>query len=87
MPQRFGFELRKLPVLKIKDQTSAGTLIPSGAARSYEASITLQPAQVIRFDFVADLSGGAFGDAYIFHLTQTRPDRQAEGGLTVVLVS
>jgi hypothetical protein len=47
----------------------------------------LQPAQVIRFDFSADLSGGAFGDAYIFHLTQTGAKRQAEGGLTVVLVS
>ena len=87
MPKRFGFQLGKFPLARIKDLTSPGTLIPPGEARRFDATITLQPAQVIRFDFSADLSGGAFGDAYIFHLTQTGAKRQAEGGLTVVLVS
>jgi hypothetical protein len=88
MPQKFGFELREFPDVEVNDRTRLGCLgTLLGGPRSYAASINLEPAQVIRFDFVADLSGGAFGDAYIFHLTQTGPDNRVEGGLTIVMVS
>ena len=87
-PQKFGFDLREFPDAEINDRTRPGCLgILTAGPPSYEAFLTLRPAQVIRFNFFADLAGSAFGDAHIFHLTQTGPGNQRQGGLTIVMVS
>ena len=87
-PQRFHFELREFPDAQINDQTKPGCLgILAGGKRYYEAGILLAPGQVTRFNFFADLSGSEFGDAHIFHLTQSSATRQREGGLTIVMVA
>ncbi|MDQ2975491.1 MAG: hypothetical protein M3R69_08785 [Acidobacteriota bacterium] len=85
---RFNFELRGFPGARINDQTKPGCLgILSGGKRYYEAGINLEVAQVTRFNFVADLSGSEFGDAHIFHLTQSSAKQPRQGGLTIVMVA
>lgn len=85
---RFAFEMSDFPDAAINDRTRLGCLGGLfGGRRSYEAQIKLRPQQVTRFNFQADLSGGSFGDAYIFHLTQNGADGRAQGGLTIVMVS
>jgi hypothetical protein len=87
-PQRFNFELRDFPDAQIRDQTKPGCLgILTGGSRYYEASINLAAAQVTRFKFSADLSGYEFGEAHIFHLTQSSATRPHQGGLTIVMVA
>jgi hypothetical protein len=54
---------------------------------SFEAKVNLRPGQLIHFNFGADLTGAALGDAYIFHLTQTGADGSPQGGLTVVMLA
>lgn len=87
-PQNFRFELREFPHAEINDQSRLGCLgILLGGKRSYQASITLEPAQLIRVPFQANLEGAAFGDAYIFHLTQFGEANDPQGGLTLVMVA
>jgi hypothetical protein len=83
-PRRFELRLREFPKAKVTDDTKGG-----GSKRppTYEAEITLEPAQVIALRFAADLSGAKLGDAYIFHLTQAGPEGQSQGGLTVVMMA
>ena len=85
---RFAFELREFPDVEIDDRTRLGCLgILAGGKRSYAATLSLPAAHVTNFNFSADLSGASFGEAHIFHLTQTGPDHRVQGGLTVVLIS
>jgi hypothetical protein len=87
-PREFWFELREFPGVEINDLTKPGCLaIWFSGKRRYEASIMLNAGQVIDFNFVADLQGSEFGDAYIFHLTQSGADNKPQGGLTLVMVS
>lgn len=87
-PRRFGFQLREFPDAVIDDRTRFSFLRRLvGGPRRYETTIKLDPGQLIRFNFTADLSAGGFGDAYIFHLTQVGSDRREQGGLTLVMVS
>jgi hypothetical protein len=79
-PRGFGFQIDARLKAKVKDGTKTRT-------PSYEAEMTLEAGQAIRFRFNADLAGGKLGDAHIFHLTQDRPDRRPEGGLTVVILA
>ena len=87
-PQGFSLGLRDFPHAEINDQTKPSLLATLlGRPRSYQAVITLAPGQLIRTNFMADLRGAEFGDAYIFHLMQFGSDRSPQGGLTVVLVA
>ena len=54
---------------------------------TYEAKVKLGRGRFINFAFIADLSKGKLGDAYIFHLTQRGSDRRPQGGLTIVMVA
>lgn len=54
---------------------------------AYEVDALLRPGQLTTLNFTADLSGASFGDAYIFHLTQSGADGRVQGGLTAVLLS
>jgi hypothetical protein len=88
-PLGFRFDLREFPDAKINDHTKLpGCLgLLAGGQRRFEASINLAANQVIHLHFVADLANSEFGDAFIFHLTQSGPDHQRQGGLTLVMVS
>ncbi|HKO63539.1 MAG TPA: hypothetical protein VJV03_20410 [Pyrinomonadaceae bacterium] len=87
-PRSFAFELYESPDAVINDRTKFSFLRRLfGGPRRYEATIKLDPGQLIRFNFSADLSGGKFGDAYIFHLTQVGSDRYEQGGLTLIMVA
>jgi hypothetical protein len=87
-PAKFSLELREFRDAHVNDQTRPGCLtILSGAKRYYEAGINLEANQVTRFTFVADLSGSEFGDAHIFHLTQSSAKQPRQGGLTIVMVA
>ena len=88
-PRAFRFELRDFPDAKIGDHsTPPGCLgLLLGGQRRFEASLRLDANQVANLHFVADLQNSEFGDAFIFHLTQTGPANQAQGGLTLVMVS
>jgi hypothetical protein len=87
-PNAFRFELREFPDAEIDDRSRLGCLgILLGGKRQFQAKIKLQPGQLIRPPFVADLQGASFGDAYIFHLTQFGQDHQPQGGLTLVMVA
>jgi hypothetical protein len=87
-PQGFKFELGEFPHAQINDRTKPGCLgILAGGSRYYEATINLAAAQVTRFNFIADLSGSEFGDAHVFHLTQSSAKQTRQGGLTIVMVA
>jgi hypothetical protein len=88
-PRGFRFELRNFPDAKISDHsTPQGCLgLLLGGQRKFEASLRLDANQVSSLHFVADLHNADFGDAFIFHLTQTGPAREQQGGLTLVMVS
>lgn len=79
-PRGFGFRFEGVKA-KAADRSR------SGRGRDYEAELALEPGQLIRFEFAADLRGGKLGDAHIFHLTQAGPDRRIQGGLTVVFLA
>jgi hypothetical protein len=87
-PRAFRFELRNFPDAKIRDHsTPQGCLgVLLGGQPRFEASLKLEANQVANLNFVADLQNAEFGDAFIFHLTQTGPARERQGGLTVVMV-
>ena len=80
-PHGFKFELRGFPKAEVTDH-SHGDGHPS-----FEARVVLAPAQFTHIKFVADLTGGHLGAGYIFHLTQTGVDGNAQGGLTLVMVA
>ena len=88
-PRAFRFELRDFPDAKITDHsTPQGCLaVLLGGQRRFEASLKLEANQVANLNFVADLQNAEFGDAFIFHLTQTGPASERQGGLTLVMVS
>ncbi|OLE53917.1 MAG: hypothetical protein AUG51_10665 [Acidobacteria bacterium 13_1_20CM_3_53_8] len=90
-PRGFKFLLPDFPKAEVTDRTRPGCLaglFGIGFRPSYEAKVELRPGQLISFTFLADLTGASFGDAYIFHLTQTgAADASAQGGLTIVMVS
>ncbi|MEO7971623.1 MAG: hypothetical protein ABI698_10020 [bacterium] len=88
-PRSFRFELRDFPNAKISDHsTPRGCLaLLSGGQRRFEASLSLAANQVASLHFVADLHNAEFGDALIFHLTQTGPAKERQGGLTLVMVA
>jgi len=87
-PQGFKFDLRDFPHAQINDRTKPGCLgILAGGSKYYEAIINLAAAQVTRFTFIADLSGSEFGEAHIFHLTQSSAKEPRQGGLTIVMVA
>jgi hypothetical protein len=88
-PRAFRFELRDFPDAKIVDHsTPQGCLgVLLAGQRRFEANLKLEANQVANLNFVADLQNAEFGDAFIFHLTQTGPANQRQGGLTVVMVS
>lgn len=88
-PRSFRFELRDFPDAKISDHsTPPGCLgLLLGGQRRFEASIKLAANQVAHLHFVADLANSEFGDAFIFHLTQTGPAKEQQGGLTLVMVT
>lgn len=88
-PRGFRFELRDFPDAKISDHsTPQGCLgLLLGGQRRFEASLRLDANQVANLHFVADLHNAEFGDAFVFHLTQTGPANQRQGGLTLVMVS
>jgi hypothetical protein len=83
-PRSFRFELKDFPDAKISDHsTPQGCLgLLLGGKRRFEASFRLAANQVANLHFVADLQNAEFGDAFIFHLTQTGPGHQRQGGLT-----
>ncbi len=54
---------------------------------TYEAKVKLARGRFVTFAFIADLSKGKLGDAYIFHLTQRGSDRRPQGGLTIVMLA
>jgi hypothetical protein len=56
-------------------------------ASTYATKIKLRPGQLTSLIFEADLTGASFGDAYVFHLTQTASDGRVQGGLTAVMLS
>ena len=76
-PRGFKFELPDFPKAEVNDKLRNG----------YEAKIQLKRGQFTNFTFMADLSKASFGDAYIFHLTQTGADGHAQGGLTIVMIA
>jgi hypothetical protein len=76
-PRGFKFELPDFPKAEVNDKLRNG----------YEAKIQLKRGQSTNFTFLADLSKASFGDAYIFHLTQTGADGHAQGGLTIVMIA
>ena len=89
-PQGFSFELRAFPRAEVTDNTKPGclgVLFGGKDQRSYDAQIEFKPGQFTRFSFIADLSGAALGDAYIFHLRQIGADKRDQGGLTIVMVA
>jgi len=89
-PQGFRFELRDFPHAEVNDNTKLGCLgllLGGKDRRSYDAQIEMRPGQLTRFNFIADLSGSDFGDAYIFHLRQIGEDKRDQGGLTIVMVA
>jgi len=88
-PRGFRFDLREFPDAEINDQTRPPGclgLLLSGQRR-FQAGITLAANQVVHLHFVADLTNAKFGDAFIFHLTQSGPAHERQGGLTLVMVS
>lgn len=88
-PRGFRFDLREFPDAKVSDQTRPpGCLgLLQGGQRRFAASINLAANQVVHLHFVADLANSQFGEAFIFHLTQTGLDKSRQGGLTLVMVS
>lgn len=87
-PRDFRFDLRELPDAEVNDQTKIGCLgILFGGKRFYEARVGLKAGQLINVGFEANLDGAEFGDAYIFHLTQTGSHGSPHGGLTLVMVA
>jgi len=80
-PSGFKFDLRDFPKSEVTDHSR------DGKDRSFEAQIKLTRAQFTYLKFVADLSGAQLGAGYIFHLSQTGADGQAQGGLTVVMMA
>jgi hypothetical protein len=78
-PRAFGFQFKD-----VKAKVADGT---KGRKPSYDAEIVLEPGELIRFGFGADLRGGKLGEAHVFHLTQEGPDRRPQGGLTVILLA
>jgi hypothetical protein len=89
-PQGFRFDLRDFPDAQVTDNTKLGCLgllVGGKDRRSYDAQIQFRPGQFTRFSFVADLTGAALGDAYIFHLRQIGVDNRDQGGLTIVMVA
>ena len=81
-PRRFEIRLRDFPKARVIDRTKGG----KQGAPSYEVEIVLEPAQLVEFRFVADLSGSKLGDAHIFHLTQVGAGNHVQGGLTVIML-
>ena len=73
----FGLELNDFPE----------AVISGGGPGGWEAAISMEPGQLSRFNFFADLSGASSGDAYIFHLSQSAADGRVQGGLTIVMVA
>lgn len=89
-PQGFRFELRDFPRAEVTDNTRLGCLgllLGGKDRRSYDAQIEFKPGQFTKFSFIADLTGAALGDAYIFHLRQIGADKRDQGGLTIVMVA
>jgi hypothetical protein len=88
-PRSFRFEQKDFPDAKISDHSTpqgcVGVLL--GGQRRFQASFSLAANQVANLPFVADLYNAEFGDAFIFHLTQTGPANQRQGGLTLVMVA
>jgi hypothetical protein len=88
-PRSFRFELKEFPDAKISDHSTpqgcVGVLL--GGQRRFQASFSLAANQVANLPFVADLYNAEFGDAFIFHLTQTGPGNQRQGGLTLVMIA
>ena len=82
-PAGFKLESAALRRGKVSDRTRTRGKRPP----TYEVSVTLTRGRLIGFTFVADLSKSKLGDAHIFHLTQTGPDRRSQGGLTLVMVA
>ncbi|HMF57378.1 MAG TPA: hypothetical protein VK619_13630 [Pyrinomonadaceae bacterium] len=89
-PHGFKFVLPDFPKAEVIDRTRPGCLaglFGIGFRPIYEAKLQLSPNQFTSFTFLADLSGSKFGDAYIFHLTQTGAGGSSQGGLTIVMLS
>lgn len=87
-PRSYRLEVRKGADPTINDRTRPGCLgILIGGARSYSATVTLEPGQFTQVAFEADLFGAEFGDAYIFHLTQVGRAGDRQGGLTLIMVA
>jgi hypothetical protein len=88
-PRGFRLELREFPDAKISDHsTPRGCLgLLLGGQLRFEAGVSLAPNQVAKLHFVADLHNAEFGDAFIFHLTQTGAEREPQGGLTLMMVA
>ncbi|HEX5708900.1 MAG TPA: hypothetical protein VFX96_16490, partial [Pyrinomonadaceae bacterium] len=89
-PQSFRITLRAFPKAEFSRGARGGCLgqlLGFKAQPGFDAYITLEPKQLIRFDFNADLTGSPLGDAYIFHLTQVGTDGRTQGGLTVVMLA
>src|SRR5579884_802443 len=102
LPQGFSLELPDFPNAVVRDRSKVGCLgfllyilafllglvggklsIPEP---TYEADIQLQPHQFTAFNFKTDLSSGARGDAYVYHLSHIGADNSVRGGSTLVLV-
>jgi hypothetical protein len=89
-PKGFSLSFPDFPSPKVRDHARPRGclygLFGGGryAAPTYEADVQLKPGQVTSFDFVADVSSGQPGDAFIFYLTHLRPDKQEIGGITLV---
>lgn len=93
-PRGFRLILPDFPGARLREGTGpAGCLgMLLGGGRSprtsdYETRIKLRPGQITTLTFEADLSDASFGDAYVFHLTQSDADGRVRGGLTAVMLS
>jgi hypothetical protein len=88
-PRGFRLRLRDFPKAEYSRGARGGCLgqlVGLKGEPASEAFVTLEPKQLTRFDFTADLTGSPLGDAYIFHLTQVGTDGRTQGGLTVVML-
>lgn len=83
-PRGFGFDVSPLEAT-VADHSHPILPLPPSPRLSFEASVNLAPAQLIKIKFFADLTGTTAGDAYVFHLTQIGPGNRVQGGLTVVM--
>lgn len=89
-PRAFRFRLPDFPKAEYSGAGRGGCLgmlLGMRGAPVFEARVPMEPAQFTRFNFTADLTGAALGEAHVFHLTHVGEDGRVRGGLTAVMLA